>query len=473
MTRNRLCGSPHSHRNTDFRFYTVPASREPTFVPAIEIIVKEERPNYIFPSLDCDQFFFSADSDLVGRYGVKSLSTPVETLKIYRDKCLMHEACRANGIPVPRRYDLSQVDSQKCYFVKPVRGWASEGAREMKGGEILALQHPHDFIIEEVCRAPERTLECFFHNGRMSSVCRDRLATKAGVCTKTRVHKSPRLEEIARRFAESFKVPLIFNLQFMDDAEGRPVVTDVNLRTAGGMGLSYAAGWDEVSAFAKVLLGRSEEDVFATLPECLPEQFVVRTYDEKITQSAKRTVAFDLDGTILDSRERHKIVMGEILQKQGIALDVSELVSYKSSNRSNVDFLVANGVDVEVAQKIQKEWISAIESRDALARDRIYDDAKSILAAYDGWHRILLTARADKSALEDQLQRLSLRDWFDDVVVVPPGKIASAAKANVLREKRVLVFYGDTVSDRNAAEAADVQFKFHEGGFHNRETVFG
>lgn len=454
-------------------FYTVPASRESTFVPAIEKIVQTECPDYILPSLDGDQLLFSADSDLIKRYGVKSLSTPVETLSIYNDKCSMHEACLGNGIPVPRRYDPSQVDSLGSYFVKPIHGWASEGVRTMTGDEIRALQNPQDFIIEEICHAPERTLECFYYNGRLSSVCRDRLATKAGVCTKTRVYKSPRLEEIARRFVDSFKVPLIFNLQFMENEKGQSVVTDVNLRTAGGMGLSYAAGWDEVSAFAKVLLGRPEEDVFATLPECLPEQFVVRTYDEKITQCAERTIAFDLDGTILDSRERHKIVMGDVLKKRGISLDVSDLVAYKASNRNNIDYLISKGVDAEVAREIQKDWISAIERLDALASDLIYDDAESILAAYDGWRRILLTARTDEQALEDELRRLSLREWFDEVIVVSPGKSASAAKANVLREKKALIFWGDTVSDCNAAKEADVQFKFHKGGFHNRETVLG
>ena len=31
----------------------------------------------------------------------------------------------------------------------------------------------------------------------------------------------------------------------MENTDGDPVVTDVNLRTAAGMGLSLAAGWDE------------------------------------------------------------------------------------------------------------------------------------------------------------------------------------------------------------------------------------
>lgn len=452
-------------------FYTVPVSKDTTFLSVVEDIIAKERPGYIFPSFDFDQLLFPADNDMLMHYGVKSLSAPKETLKYYIDKGVMYDACLKVGVPVPRHYEVTEVAEQKDYFIKPIRGVGSIGARMMLGCEIRSLANPQDFIIEEVCRAPERTLECFFYNGRMSCVCRDRIATKSGVCTKTRVYKSPRLEAIAHRFAASFKVPMIFNLQFMENPEGQPVVTDVNLRTAGGMGLSFAAGWDEVSAFAKVLLGRTEDDVFATLPEYVPEQFVVRTYDEKITQCAKRTVAFDLDGTLLDSRERHQIVMDEVLKRRGIALDVGGLVAYKSANKNNVDYLVSKGIDVEIAREVQNDWIREIESRWALAYDCVYADAMAILAEYEGWHRILVTARSDEMALHDELARLSLRDWFDEVIVVAPGKSASKAKATVLREKKVLVFWGDTVSDRDAAAEADVQFKFHENGFHNRETV--
>lgn len=454
-------------------FYTVPASCERSFMPTVEKIVERERPDYALPLFDFDQFAFSSECDPFRRYGVKSLATPVETLKIYKDKLLTHAACRRAGVPVPRRYDVADVDVLGRYFVKPIHGSGSVGAKEMSGAEILALENPQGVIVEEVCRKPERTLECFFFDGRLSSVCRDRLATKAGVCTKARVYKSPRLEEIARRFVGAFKVPSIFNLQFMENSEGQPVVTDVNLRTAAGMGLSLAAGWDEISAFAKVLLGRSVEDIFATLPDCIPEQFVVRTYVDKVTQSTPRTVAFDLDGTLVDSRARHRLVMDEILKRHGIALDVRDLVAYKAANRNNVEYLVSKGLAPGLAAAIQSEWIGAIESPAALAHDRLYPDAESLLASYDGWRRILLTARTDAVALDEELSRLGLRYWFDEVIVVPPGKDASSAKAAALREKKALVFHGDTLSDRNAAQEADVPFKFHANGFHAHETVFG
>ena len=90
-------------------FYTVPPSNTPDFLPSIEKIIVKERPDYIWPLFDFDQLALSSDSEMLRRYGVTSLATPVETLKVYKDKCLMHAACRRTGIPVPRRYRQSQA----------------------------------------------------------------------------------------------------------------------------------------------------------------------------------------------------------------------------------------------------------------------------------------------------------------------------------------------------------------------------
>ena len=51
-------------------------------------------------------------------------------------------------------------------------------------------------------------------------------------------------------------------------------------------------------------------------------------------------------------------------------------------------------------------------------------------------------------------------------------KCGQGGLAAALRERRALVFYGDTRSDREAAQTADVPFIFRENGFHARETVF-
>ena len=56
---------------------------------------------------------------------------------------------------------------------------------------------------------------------------------------------------------------------------------------------------------------------------------------------AEKLIVFDLDGTLLDSRKRHEIVMADVLKKYKIALDTSTLVTFKSDGKNNIDWLLA------------------------------------------------------------------------------------------------------------------------------------
>lgn len=447
------------------RFYQVPVSKDPDFLSEMESILRRERPDYVLPIFDFDQQMFFDGANVLEKYGIRSLSTPCETLGVYSDKVNMQNAMLKFGLPVPRTFHVCDVEKDVSYFVKPIQGNGSVGACR-KLGKDLNGQDFKGNIVEEVCSGPEVTMECFVYKGRLSSICRERLWTKAGVCTRARVFKSPKLEQIGRKFATVFKTPTIFNLQFMKNGSGCYVITDVNLRCAGAMGLSYMSGWDAVSALAKTLLDRSSDEVFESLPESVPEQFVVRVNDDRVTQIAPKTVAFDLDGTLLDSRERHKRVLDVVLSNYAIEIDTADLLSYKRTGCNNVDFLVSKGMDESMARIVQRDWICAIEQEKYLAEDSLYSDAIKLLEKYDGWRRILVTARSNEHGLHETLKRLGLVKYFDEINVVNPGQCAFQEKARILTSRKALVFYGDTRSDYEAAKMADVRFEFRKNGFH-------
>lgn len=447
------------------RFYQVPVSKDPDFRSAIESILCRERPDYILPIFDFDQQIFFDGASILEKYGTRSLSTPCETLGVYSNKVNMQNAMLKSGLPVPQMFHIGDVKKNVTYFVKPIRGNGSAGACR-RLGQDLNEQDFKENIVEEICSGPEVTMECFVYEGRLSSICRERLGVKAGVCTRARVFKSQKLEQIGRRFLAAFKTPAIFNLQFMKNGNGCYVITDVNLRCAGAMGLSYMSGWDAVSALAKSLLDRSSDEIFESLPEIVPEQFVVRVNDDRVTQIESKTVAFDLDGTLLDSRERHKRVLDAVLSKYAVEIDTADLLLFKRSGRNNVDFLVSKGMDESMARIVQRDWIDAIEQEKYLEEDCLYSDAIKLLEKYDDWKRILVTARSNLDGLHETLKRVGLVKYFDEIKVVNPGQGASREKARILMAQKVLIFYGDTRSDYEAAKMADVRFEFREKGFH-------
>lgn len=453
-------------------FYKVPFSSDPAYHDTILDICRQEKVDFLIPSFDTDQQLFYPEKPELLALGVTSFGTGQKALTYYSNKVRMNEFLAEHGFPIPQIYTLKECKDDIEYAVKPIHGVGSIGSGIRKGSELAGLDE-EDYIIQERCFEPEITMECFHYQGRFSSVCRERIATKAGVCTKTRIYKDPTLEEIGIRFAKDLGAPHFFNLQFMATAKGKYVITDVNLRTAGGMSLSYAAGWDEASALACIMLRRGVNEVFATLPDLLPEQFVMRAYTDIVTKKAVPAVAFDLDGTLLDSRERHCVVLDSILKKHDIFLDTSDLIAFKRQGKNNVAWLEANGVDKELARRIQQEWIAVIEKPEYLLLDKLYAGAKELLKEYDGFNRILITARSNEQSVRSQIENLGLTSWFNKIFVVPSCTSTPRLKADILKENHALILVGDTKSDAVAAQLAHVKYRHVDHGFHSIEYVKG
>ena len=336
----------------------------------------------------------------------------------------------------------------------------------MSGSEVLDT-HDTNLIIQEICSGPEITLECFNYGGKIYSIARERLASKAGVCTKTRIFTDKALTAIAQKFANSIELPYIFNLQFMTNSNVEMVITDVNLRTAGGMSLSYAAGWDEVSALAKIMLKR--DDVVTTVERKVHEQYVVRAYTDIITKVVQDKIGFDLDGTLLDSRRRHQILMQDILDSLNIPISAETLVTFKADGHNNLAWLKHNGVDDDLAIIINNEWISKIESPEYLKYDKLYEHTKEFLESLSSNNSLyLITARNHKDNLLKQLQDLGIKHHFEDICVVPSCKESAQYKANYIKQNGITTFWGDTEVDKMAANIADCEFHLCLHGFRSQ-----
>lgn len=265
-------------------FYKVPSSADSSYFQTILNLCKRERIDVILPSFDIDQkLFYPENSALVG-LGIYSLGVPYKSLEMYDNKENMIKFLQKNNIDIPYTFSLSEIEDTKKYFLKPKNGVASQGIKIEKGIEIKKYKENKNLLIQEICQKPEVTLECFYYDGTLNTIARERIETKSGVCTKAHVYHDEQLQEIALNFVKKIETPIYFNLQFMKNSKNRSVITDVNLRLAGGMSLSHAAGWDEASAIANVLLGKSKEDILCCFNLNATEQFIVRAYTDIVTK---------------------------------------------------------------------------------------------------------------------------------------------------------------------------------------------
>lgn len=267
------------------KFYKVSPSKIDGFYKEIISILDKEKIDIIIPIFDLDQKLFYKDNpDLLNR---KIISTaPIKkTFEYYGNKEKLNNFLTKNHISTPKIYSIKEIKTENEYFLKPKDGVGSIDAKKATGKEILNCKEIENYVIQEVCHSPELTVEAFFFQNKISTVTRERLETKAGVCTKTCIYHNQKLENIVKKFTKVITVPIIFNLQFMKNQKNKFVVIDVNLRLAGGMGLSYKAGWDEVSAISDMWLNKSETEIFSHLKLNSKKQWITRVYEEIITKT--------------------------------------------------------------------------------------------------------------------------------------------------------------------------------------------
>ena len=169
-------------------------------------------------------------------------------------------------------------------------------------------------------------------------------------------------------------------------------------------------------------------------------------------------IVLDLDGPILDVRDRHYACYARIVRELGAqALPAAAYWNLKRAGRTPRD-VFARSADQERYPEFARRWLDLIESPEALTLDRVHQGAKQWLEASRsaGHELVLATLRQNSHALEEQLDRLDLTRFFDAVVACSPsaGAEGKAARATQAAHHPVTLWIGDTELDARAASIA-------------------
>ena len=208
------------------------------------------------------------------------------------------------------------------------------------------------------------------------------------------------------------------------------------------------------------------------LPEKIQPQYVIRAYTDIVTKIEKPIIAFDFDGTLLDSRKRHQLVLDDILKQFNISLDTADLIEYKRQGKNNVAYLISKGIDLKLANQIQTLWIENIEKENYLDCDILYPETIDLLEKYSKNNDlILITARNNKAGLYWQIDKLGLRKYFKKIDVVDSNSKTSEEKKKILKMHCVTTFIGDTLSDYNATKGLNIEFIHLDYGFCDKKII--
>ncbi|HUJ47937.1 MAG TPA: ATP-grasp domain-containing protein [Rhizomicrobium sp.] len=260
----------------------IPRGDTPELVPALYRICQEGGIEALLPTVDAELAPVAAARDEFQSIGVALPISPVECLRICRDKLLLMEAVQGK-VPIPDNEPLTEAVAARVdsfpRFAKPREGAGSRGTARIDSKADLDKQ-PKDgsVMLQEYLPGEEYSVDVYVRrDGRViAAVPRERMKIDSGIAVASRTINVPELIGPAVRTAEIIGIRGTANVQFKRAADGVFKLLEVNPRFPGTLPLTGAAGVDMPKLMADELAGR-------TLPDGLmpfKELMVVRYWTE-------------------------------------------------------------------------------------------------------------------------------------------------------------------------------------------------
>jgi len=261
------------------KFIQVPLNSDIKFKKKLtEIIIEEEVDTYI-PFID-HEIWVGAKI-----YEEKLFSNKIlvqaknsEIAEICDDKYKTFQFLSDCNILTPRCYLINEpIGSEEDLIIKPRRGFGSCIEKLSQNREKLSEYSVESHIVQQECEKPEITVDVCYDKSRnyFNYICRERLETKSGVCTKARLFKDDKIERTALILAQKLDLSS-FCFQVMKHKQ-EWLVTDINARLGAGTAMSVAAGLDFFSGMFAILWGEDPAQYFRPFEK---ETFVTRQYSE-------------------------------------------------------------------------------------------------------------------------------------------------------------------------------------------------
>jgi carbamoyl-phosphate synthase large subunit len=270
--------------------YLVPASRrliiprgdDPSLVPVLFDACKARRVEALLPTVDAELAPLAAMRQRFQTAGIQLPISPVECLRICRDKQLLLE--KVKGIvPVPENEPLTDavVARVKSFprLAKPRAGAGSRGiARISSHDDLEALPKDGSYLLQEFLPGEEYSVDVYVaRDGRVvGAVPRERMKIDSGIAVASRTINVPEVIDAAVKTAQTIGIRGTANVQFKRAADGAFKLLEVNPRFPGTLPLTVEAGIDMPKLMAAELAGKKLPDGLMPFKELM----VVRYWTE-------------------------------------------------------------------------------------------------------------------------------------------------------------------------------------------------
>ncbi|MFJ3587607.1 ATP-grasp domain-containing protein [Streptomyces sp. NPDC090231] len=193
--------------------------------------------------------------------GVRVWLPDADSVRTCIDKAEFHDVLTAHGIATPRVYrpdEIDQIPDGTELVVKPRRGHGAQGVHFCEQREhVRALCGiTPDAMVQERVRGLEFTADCLVcRNGRASVILRRRNLVKSGLAVVSTTFDDPAVRHLVEQTLAVVRAAGLSCVQGFITDDGTVVITELNVRIAGGFPLAEAAGADLVGQMVNGLFG--------------------------------------------------------------------------------------------------------------------------------------------------------------------------------------------------------------------------
>lgn len=265
------------------KYIKTPFAVDKEYPDFIKKVIVDNKVDIVIPIIPKEAEILSSDSEFLTSNGIVSSAPKIDVFNTLSNKDLMYAALKKIGIATPRIFTVSDIDNYEKYFVKPINGFGSQGTGCYLGVDLKNnTVDLNNKIIQEYCHDEnykEATVEVFNDKQQLFVFARERVATKAGVCTKAIPLDSSVFYPIIEKLVLSYDLPYAFNAQFMY-YKNTWNLFDCNLRLGAGTAMATAAGFQLTRALIAKLLGFEINDNWFKVDNDIKS--ILRVYDEVV-----------------------------------------------------------------------------------------------------------------------------------------------------------------------------------------------
>lgn len=261
-------------------FYQVPRSDDPNYFDIAFAIAKKEKADVVMPLHSKELVPFCEKRELLQKEGMLLAVPPLEGLKIANDKVLAYEHMKKTGLPTPLTL-ITRSAEEAIRFVTAHKDMLfvtklpdSCGAR---GFHIIGADAPPTVAEQPICKpealhtivdgsgdvliqtylpGKEYTTDMVLHKGKcVAYYTKECSVMEHGVIRQATIVDRQDVSDLCIRFAESLGLEGNIGFDLKCDAQGSPMIIDVNPRITATIALGRYGGLNLPLLWLETLLG--------------------------------------------------------------------------------------------------------------------------------------------------------------------------------------------------------------------------